>query len=316
MNNVIPLEGSVYLSPVDWVAHVDHEIGGADQRWGRLLFKAHAPGQSPTSHWAHTIWQKPLMVNIESIGTAAQFLRSQGKLWAPFAQGHYKRMEFIQAKLPHLNLKPRSFPFDALLGTRGSSAGLGGWTLLEENLLLASAHTTSPFPNGELTFGENHIDPPSTAYLKLWEALTHLGQRPSEESICLDAGCAPGGWTWVLAQLGATVYAIDKGPLEKGLDKNPRIHYTKGDAFALRAKDLPPLDWFFSDVICYPSKLYEWIEGWVEESPQTTFVVTIKMQGDPDWKVLNAMASMPGCFVRHLRYNKHEVTWFRPGFKP
>lgn len=301
------LTGSVYLAPEPWIAYVDQEIGGAEESWGRLLYRGHPEGLRPHSLWAHNVWTAPVLMEVSSISQAARALRSLGKLWAPFPQAFFRRMELIQKELPYFSGAPKPFPFDL----PGGSGGLGGWTLLEEKLLLASAVTTSPFPNGELNFIENPEDPPSSAYLKLWEALTHLGIRPGPGDICFDAGCAPGGWTWVLAQLGAQVWSVDKAPLEKGLDSHPLVHYQKGDAFRIQASELPPLDWFFSDVICYPAKLYEWILGWLEASPQTAFVVTIKMQGEPDWEVLKKMAALPDSSLRHLSHNKHEVTWIR-----
>ncbi|MFQ8888102.1 MAG: hypothetical protein ACLR7Z_06840 [Bilophila wadsworthia] len=62
---------------------------------------------------------------------------------------------------------------------------------VEPNLILASARCSSPFPDGVVQFHENKIDPPSRAYLKLWESFTLLPKRPGPGDLCLDLGSAP-----------------------------------------------------------------------------------------------------------------------------
>ena len=88
--------------------------------------------------------------------------------------------------------------------------------------------------------------PPNRAYLKLWEALTLLGRRPGPGELCLDLGASPGGWTWVLAKLGARVIAVDKAPLD------PRSRRCPASSSARRAPSPSsrprsgPVDWLFS----------------------------------------------------------------------
>ena len=123
----------------------------------------------------------------------------------------------ITAALPPVKARPLVFPEPA------PTAHLGAWTLLAPDLMLASPTKTSPFVNGECRFVEDHIGPPSRAYLKLWEALVRLRrwQQPGER--CLDLGASPGGWTWVLANLGANVIAIDKAPLDPRIAAMPGV---------------------------------------------------------------------------------------------
>lgn len=76
---------------------------------------------------------------------------------------------------------------------------MGSYTLLAPDRLLYAARCDSARPNGVYDFIENKAEPPSRAYLKLWEALTRLGEMPRPGQTCLDLGACPGGWTWVLA---------------------------------------------------------------------------------------------------------------------
>ena len=68
---------------------------------------------------------------------------------------------------------------------------------------------------------------------KLWESFTLLPKRPGPGDLCLDLGSAPGGWTWVLASLGAQVFSIDKAPLAPQVDHMPGVSHCIGSGFAL-----------------------------------------------------------------------------------
>jgi 23S rRNA (cytidine2498-2'-O)-methyltransferase len=118
--------------------------------------------------------------------------------------------------------------------------------------VLASPHCSSPFPHGEARFVEDRTAP-SRAYLKLWELFTLIAQRPQPGELCVDMGSSPGGW--VLQGLGARVISVDKAPLDPTLAKLPGIAYQRQSAFALDPRTMGPVDWLFSDVICYPKRL-------------------------------------------------------------
>ena len=122
-------------------------------------------------------------------------------------RGHQRRQALMEAALPHVGSRPLRF------GEAAPTAPLGAFTLWEHDLLLASPSTTSPFADGEAHFEENRTEPPGRAYLKLWEAFTLDGRRPQPGELCVDLGASPGGWTWVLAGLGARVFSLDKAEL-------------------------------------------------------------------------------------------------------
>ena len=191
---------------------------------------------------------------------------------------------------------------------------MGLYTLLDEHTLIASANTTSPLPAGTLRFIEDHENPPSRAYLKIQESLTlaqyYFGcELPGPGQKCFEAGACPGGWTWVLAGLGAKVHAVDRAELAPELMSNPLVTFQAHDAFTLTPQEIGPVDWVFSDVICYPERLLEWIHKWLDSGLTRRMICTIKMQGAIDWGIVEKFAAIPNSRIVHLNYNKHELTF-------
>ncbi len=267
---------------------------------GRLFICDDAPA---IPAWAANTWIDAEDITIASIGDAAAKLRAIQRNWAMYAPVHARRATLIQDRLPHVSAKKLVFPAEA------PTAKLGSWTLLAPDRLLHAARCSSPFANGEVSFVEDRDGPPSRAYLKLWEALTRLGARPGPGARCLDLGATPGGWTWVLASLGAEVLAIDKAPLDAKVAAMPGVHWRGESAFALDPASVGPVDWLFSDIICYPARLLALVRRWLAEGRVRNFVCTIKFQGETDHNTAAAFAAIPGSRLLHLHHNKHELTW-------
>ncbi|MBN9512228.1 MAG: hypothetical protein J0H97_02445 [Alphaproteobacteria bacterium] len=267
---------------------------------GRLLI---TEGPAVHAAWAANIWHDCIEWPVASIGTAAKSLRDLQRNWAMYAPLHHRRAALIQERLPHVSAKPVIFPAAA------PTAPLGAWTLLAPDRLLAAARCSSPFANGEVELVEDKVGPPSRAYLKLWEALVRLRRWPQPGERCLDLGASPGGWTWVLAKLGAGVVAIDKAPLDPRVAAMPGVEWRGESAFALEPASIGPVDWLFSDVICYPARLLRLVERWRATGQVKNFVCTIKFQGETDHETAEAFAALPGAEVLHLHNNKHELTF-------
>ena len=149
------------------------------------------------------------------------------------------------------------------------------------------------------------------AYLKLWEALTVIGQRPGPGEICLDLGSSPGGWSWALQRMGARVISVDKAPLDPEIARLPGIEYRAESAFAIDPAAIGPVDWLFSDVVCYPARLLALVERWLAAGTCRRFVCTIKFQGATDHATAARFAAIPSSTLRHLHHNKHELTWIK-----
>jgi 23S rRNA (cytidine2498-2'-O)-methyltransferase len=260
-------------------------------------------GPAIASAWAANIWHDCIEWPVESIGSAAKALRALQRNWAMYAPLHHRRAALIQDKLPHVSAKPVVFPAAA------PTAPLGSWTLLAPDRMLAAADCSAPYPNGEIVFIEDKEGPPSRAYLKLWEALVRLRRWPQPGERCVDLGACPGGWTYVLARLGAAVVAVDKAPLDPRVATMPGVEWRGESAFAIEPESIGPVDWLFSDIICYPSRLLRLVERWRASGLVRNFVCTLKFQGETDHESAAAFAALPGAQVLHLHHNKHELTF-------
>jgi 23S rRNA (cytidine2498-2'-O)-methyltransferase len=294
---------NAYLAPEGFEPELLRELGqGVIYSYGRLIL-AHAPEVSPA--WVQNVWYEPQRLTIASIKDGARQLKAIQRNWALYDFAHHRRAALITGELPKVSAKPLVFPSPA------PAAPLGSWTLLEPDLILAAPVCTSAFPNGEVAFIEDKIAPPSRAYLKLWEALTLAGMRPAPGDLCLDLGASPGGWTWVLQQLGARVIAVDKAPLEQRIETLPEITVRRESAFGLDPRALGPIDWLCSDVICYPARLYALVTRWIAAGTVRRFVCTLKFQGDTDFETIAKFQAIPGSRLIHLSHNKHELTWLK-----
>ncbi len=294
---------TAYLAPEGFLKELQEELGKtARASFGRLVL---AEGPARTVAWSANTWIDPVRLKIRSIGDAAKQLRAIQRNWALYPFAHRRRSALMAEKLPKVSAKLLAF------GAPAPAAPLGSWTLIDAETLLAAPRCSSPFPNGEARFIEDKKAPPSRAYLKLWELFTLIGEKPGPGDTCLDLGSSPGGWSWVLARLGARVISVDKAPLAPDVAALPAIEYRKASAFALALKDVGPVDWLFSDVVCYPQRLLLLVESWLAAGNVRRFVCTIKFQGETDFAVQRKFAAIPNSRLLHLHANKHELTWLK-----
>ena len=286
-----------YLAADGFVDELVTELGDVTGVYGRLVLTT---GPRRPTAWAADVWLNPERISITSIAAGAKALRVRRRGWAHYTFQFHRRAELISAQLPVQAVDPMPFPAVPL------REPVGGWTLLDEHMILAATQRSCPFSLGEIQFIENHTAPPSRAYLKLWELFSRLQVWPKAGAHCLDLGACPGGWTWVLQSLGARVTAVDKAPLEPRIAKLPGVSYRQESAFGLKPE---PTDWLFSDVICEPARLLKLVERWLPVAPK--IVCTLKFKGTTDRATTRAFAAIPGSRLLHLHHNRHELTWFR-----
>lgn len=314
------LPGAAFLAYPDMTGMLQTELSGRlhfnskpAAVYGELLYYSDFPVDSVKTpddlpYWARSAMLKPRILDFESIGEAANSLKNIQRNWAPYQYQYFRRANLIQEKLPYINLKPRAFP------VKIPAKPIGLYTLISEKQMIFSAETSSFLPAGKITFLEDHENPPSRAYLKIQESLAMANllngtEFPKPGEHCFEAGACPGGWTWVLVGLGASVHAVDRAELSPELMENPLVKFQAHDAFTLKPQDVGFCDWVFSDVICYPERLLKWVNEWLESGLCRNMICTIKMQGEPDWNIIKQFSEIPGSRIVHLNYNKHELTW-------
>lgn len=266
----------------------------------------------PVPFFCRVAMKNPFLLYFDSIGDAAKALKSIQRNWASYNFQFFRRAALISEKLPYINTKQKKFP----VAVPRSPIGL--YMLIDEHTILASAETTSFLPAGKIEFIEDHENPPSRAYLKLWEALMHFNlifgvDFPKCGEKCFDAGASPGGWTWVMSEMGCEVYAVDRAVLTPSLMQNALVTFKTHDAFTIEPSEIGARDWVLSDVICYPSRLYDWVQKWISSGLAKNMICTIKMQGEIDWQIVEKFADIENSTVIHLNYNKHELTWLWKG---
>ena len=291
---------SAYLGSKEHMEPLKGELDEITSVHDQLVLSCALPIKSL---WSINTWLNPKILTIDSINDGAKQLKEIQRNWCLYSYQFHRRAKLIQEKLPYLSAKPLRFP--CALPT----SPIGSWALLTENQILASSKCSSFFKNGKILFEENKEAPPSRAYLKLYESLTRIEKFPQPGDFCIDAGASPGGWTWVIQKLGARVLSIDRSPLDAKIASLPNVEHHKGDVFSIKPSDYDKVDWLFSDVICFPEKLFDWISLWFESKKCKNFICTIKFQSTPNYSFARKFLELEGSQVVHLYNNKHELTF-------
>lgn len=256
--------------------------------------------------FALDIWPDCELLEFTSINDAIKQLKAHSLRWYYYGSRLFRRGALVAEGLKLVKQEPIEFHGQA------TDKKFAVFTLLSEHELLICLKPWKKNPLGETEFIENKIVPPNRAYLKLWEALTLLGHYPQKGDLAFDLGASPGGWSWVLANCGADVLAIDKAPLEPKIAVLPNIRYQEGSAFAVEPQDFEKVDWICSDIICYPERSLTLIQKWLESGKAKNIICTIKLQGETDWETLKALRAIEGGRLLHLYQNKHELTFLWP----
>lgn len=265
-------------------------------------------GNHPPMIWAQMSAFELEEITISSINDGAKKLKALGRNWGLFTVAHHRRAQLIQEELPKVNSKPIAFRQPL------PEKPMGFFTLLQPDLMLATTKTSSPFALGEMTFAEDKVMPPSRAYLKLWEFFTVYAPEACVSGQAIDVGSCPGGWTWVLRTMDfENVISVDKAPIEKRIMDLGKIEFRQESAFGLDPKNFEPIEWFCSDIICYPERLLNLVKRFKDSGKVANFVCTIKYQSETDWENTLKFLDIPGSQIVHLHHNKHEVTWFLKG---
>jgi 23S rRNA (cytidine2498-2'-O)-methyltransferase len=293
---------TIYITKPEFLAEISQELGQVSDVIGNMVF---SDIEKLDAIFALDIWLNPVITHFESISEASAILKKAGKFWYVNPIENVRRSKLIAEqlrKLPNLELH---FPIT------NEIPEIGCFSLLDKNTLLYASKRTKKIPLGHYQFIEDKINPPNRAYLKLWEALSLLDHYPQPDELAVDLGASPGGWSYVMHSLGTKVIAVDKAELDPKIAKLPRIEFLKQSAFALEPDHFDkPIDWLLSDIACYPDRLYELTQKWIQSKKAKNLIFTIKLQGKTDFEMLKKFQDIPHGRVLHLFNNKHEATFF------
>lgn len=158
---------------------------------------------------------------------------------------------------------------------------------------------------------------PSRSYLKVEEAYRVLGRAPVEGERVADLGAAPGGWSYSAARRGATVDAVDNGPLKSGAASHPGIRHLREDGFRFGPPSAnEPYDWLFCDMVEDPYRILRLLEHWTANGWCRRFVINLKFGRTDPMALLKEAALLrsrglkewPVFRLRHLFHDREEVT--------
>lgn len=164
---------------------------------------------------------------------------------------------------------------------------------------------------------------PSRSTLKLEEAWHEFVPRDewpdrlAEGMQAADLGAAPGGWTWQLVQRGMHVFAIDNGPMDKGVMATGLVEHLREDGFVWE----PPyqLDWLVCDIVDKPARVVAMVERWLVRRWCREAVFNLKLPMKRRWETVSRCLSdladaLDDAGVRttrrcrHLYHDREEVT--------
>ena len=158
---------------------------------------------------------------------------------------------------------------------------------------------------------------PSRSYLKVEEAYIVLGREPQAGETVVDLGAAPGGWSYSAAKRGASVIAVDNGPLKGGAFGNPLIEHRLEDAFKFKPAPGVVHDWLFCDLVEEPHHVMQNIVApWLANGWCRHFVINLKFGHVDALALLREIraADSPymqyasGLRIRHLYHDREEFT--------
>ena len=241
---------------------------------------------------------------VASIGDAAKRLRDIQRNWAMYAPLHHRRAALIQERLPHVSAKPVVFP--RRRRPRRSAPG----PCSAPDRLLAAAHCSSPFPNGEVRFVEDKAGPPNRAYLKLWEALIRARPLAAAGRALPRSRRQPGRLD--LGRWRARAPASSASTRRRSIRGSPRCRACEcARRERLRAR---PGERRAGRLAVLRHRLLSGaalrlVERWLASGLVQNFVCTHQVPGRDRPRGRAPFAAIPGAAVLHLHHNKHELTF-------
>ena len=162
------------------------------------------------------------------------------------------------------------------------------------------------------------MDPqaPSRSYLKIEEAFHIFGRCPQDGETVIDLGAAPGGWSHGALKRGASVIAVDNGPLRDPVKAHPKMTHLLSDALKYQHEGGAPVDWLLCDVLETPEVILEMLHKWLGRKWCHQFIVNLKLgRRDPIVVLKNLRDPQKGLlsycqtfYARQLYHDRDEIT--------
>lgn len=123
-------------------------------------------------------------------------------------------------------------------------------------------------------------DAPSRSAGKLAEALMVMVPEDRINELkpgmrAVDLGAAPGGWSWVLAQRGIRVTAVDNGPMAATAMATEMIEHVRSDGFSYRPHH--PVNWLVCDMVESPSRIAQLVAEWIARGHARHAIFNLKL---------------------------------------
>ncbi|MBF0435883.1 MAG: 23S rRNA (cytidine(2498)-2'-O)-methyltransferase RlmM [Magnetococcales bacterium] len=206
----------------------------------------------------------PLCLRLESLATGVgpfSELRlgwpddEKGRVLAPLGRALHERI---------LNCLQQNYIYDPQGG--GVRAEVVFLTSVQALVGYSLPYNSSNKPMGIVRLRSPH-NAPSRSALKLLEALEWLTQpgnshpvRAHSGQTAVDLGAAPGGWSWVMAQRGVRVTAVDRADLADQVTASKMITHIRENGFHFRPQVIP--HWLLCDIVDKPRKVADLIARW------------------------------------------------------
>jgi 23S rRNA (cytidine2498-2'-O)-methyltransferase len=180
------------------------------------------------------------------------------------------------------------------------------------------AHRRTPlmsaFPGGQRRLAARP-EAPSRAHLKLEEGLEWAALEPRPGDVAIDAGCSPGGWSWVLLERGLAVHGVDPTPVAPALRGRAGFTHHPVPVSRFDPSRVGRVRFLFCDMNGPPrDALGQLVPLAARCRGLETIFYTVKLSDDPPLETMAlvrarlAAAGFPAIRARHLYHNREELT--------
>ena len=155
----------------------------------------------------------------------------------------------------------------------------------------------------------------SRGFLKVSEAIAWSGFDLAEGETLVELGCAPGGASQAVLEMGLNVLGIDPADIAPVVARHPRFRHLRMRSKDVKRRDFEGVDWLYADINLPPTYTLDSVEG-ILEHPTVNFRGLLLILKLSDWALLDDLPEYierihswgyANVRVRHLSMNGREV---------